>query len=49
MNTSPALPRVLGPWMAGAIVVGCVIGSGVFKKAAPIARDVPASGPALFA
>src|SRR5262245_23190720 len=32
--TAPAarLERVLGPWMATALVVGTVIGSGVFKK-----------------
>ena len=27
------LPRILGPWTAAAVVVGTVIGSGVFKKA----------------
>jgi APA family basic amino acid/polyamine antiporter len=36
---SPAsLPRVLGPWLAAAIVVGTVIGTGVFKKAAAVAK-----------
>lgn len=33
-----SLPRVLGPWLAAAIVVGTVIGTGVFKKAAAVAR-----------
>lgn len=34
METPPAsqLPRVLGPWMATALLIGTVIGSGVFKK-----------------
>jgi amino acid transporter len=43
------LPRVLGYVTATAIVVGCVIGSGVFKKASAVARDVPESGVALLA
>ena len=42
------LPRVLGPWMAGAIVVGTVIGSGVFKKGQNVAERVPETGPALL-
>src|SRR3954471_17831656 len=33
-----SLPRVLGPWLAAAIVVGTVIGTGVFKKAAAVAK-----------
>lgn len=45
MNTS--LARVLGPWMAVAIVVGTVIGSGVFKKARNVAENVPETGLAL--
>jgi amino acid transporter len=49
MNPSNQLPRILGYVTATAIVVGCVIGSGVFKKAAAIARDVPESGEALLA
>jgi APA family basic amino acid/polyamine antiporter len=36
---SPSLPRVLGPWLAAAIVVGTVIGTGVFKKAAAVAKE----------
>ena len=43
------LPRVLGPWMATAIIVGVVIGSGVFKKPAQVAETVPETGLALFA
>jgi basic amino acid/polyamine antiporter, APA family len=39
------LPRVLGPIAATAIVVGTVIGSGVFKKPSAIAAAVPFSGP----
>ena len=41
------LPRTLGPWMAGAIVVGTVIGSGVFKKPQYVAERVPEFGPTL--
>ena len=48
MTDTPAtLPRTLGPWMAGAIVVGTVIGSGVFKKPQYVAERVPEFGPAL--
>jgi amino acid transporter len=39
-NSSPSLLRVLGPWTAVAIVVGSVIGSGVFKKPQVIAQNV---------
>lgn len=35
------LERSLGPWMAAAVVVGCTIGSGVFKKPAAVAELVP--------
>jgi amino acid transporter len=42
-NASPTkLPRVLGPWMATAIVIGTVIGSGVFKKPYAVAKDMAA-------
>jgi amino acid transporter len=44
---SNELPRVLGPWLATAIVVGCVIGTGVFKKAHAISKEVPESGLAI--
>lgn len=40
MNESPKLLRVLGPVGATAVVVGAVIGSGVFFKANIIARSV---------
>ncbi len=43
-SSTPGLVRVLGPVMATAIVVGTVIGSGVFKKPHAIARAVPESG-----
>src|SRR6476646_6592367 len=48
-TTNSTLPRVLGFTTATAIVVGCVIGSGVFKKASAVAKDVPESGVALLA
>src|SRR5437763_14798216 len=38
------LERVMGPIMATAIVVGTVIGSGVFLKPASIAFNVPYTG-----
>jgi amino acid transporter len=38
------LPRALGPLMAMAVVVGTVIGSGVFKKPQEIADNVPNFG-----
>src|SRR5688572_638750 len=41
------LPRVLGPWIATAIVVGTVIGSGVFKKGRNVADNVPEFGLAM--
>src|SRR5512134_1706638 len=43
-SSSPGLIRVLGPAVATAIVVGTVIGSGVFKKPATIAAEVPSFG-----
>lgn len=50
MPTEPGspLPRVLGPWMAAAVVVGTVIGSGVFKKPQYVAERVPEFGPAML-
>src|SRR5262249_44333630 len=54
MNTpqdtpSPGLVRALGPWMAVAVVVGTVIGSGVFKKPQAVAASVPYTGLAAMA
>ncbi len=51
MNTNPSvspsgLLRALGPLMAGAVVVGTVIGSGVFKKPQAVAENLPAFGAA---
>ena len=42
-----SLPRVLGPWIATAIIVGTVIGSGVFVKGRKVADNVPDFGPAM--
>jgi amino acid transporter len=47
MQQTPGLIRVLGPWMATAMVVGTVIGSGVFKKARNVADLVPEFGLAM--
>ena len=44
-----ALPRVLGPVTAAAVVVGTVIGSGVFKKAQTVAANVPEFGLIMLA
>jgi basic amino acid/polyamine antiporter, APA family len=49
LPTTGKLERVLGPWMATALVVGTVIGSGVFKKPAAVAQDVPTFGWAIAA
>ncbi len=43
-----SLPRVLGPVMAIAVVVGTIIGSGVFKKAYAISQDTPYFGVILM-
>jgi amino acid transporter len=45
--TVSSLPRVLGPWIATAVVVGTVIGSGVFKKGQNVAERVPEFGLAM--
>lgn len=41
MLPQPQLQRVLGPWMATAVVVGTIIGSGVFVKGKQVAQNVP--------
>jgi amino acid transporter len=46
--TQQSLPRVLGPWIATAVVVGTVIGSGVFKKGRNVAENVPEVGLAMM-
>src|SRR5439155_6754504 len=48
-SLSQQLPRVLGPWMATAVVVGTVIGSGVFKKPYAVAKDIDQFGLAISA
>src|SRR6266404_2287802 len=49
-DSSPdKLPRVLGPWMATAIVIGTVIGSGVFKKPHAVAKDLSEFGLIMIA
>src|SRR5579871_6029271 len=42
-----SLPRVLGLWTTTAVVVGTVIGSGVFKKGRNVADNVPEFGLAM--
>jgi amino acid transporter len=53
MSTTPKphvgeLARVLGPWTATAVVVGTVIGSGVFKNPHDVAKNVESFGPAML-
>jgi APA family basic amino acid/polyamine antiporter len=48
-RTTEHLERVLGPWMATALIVGTVIGSGVFKKPTQVAHSVPNFGWAISA
>ena len=38
------LPRVLGIWSAASILIGSIIGSGVFVKPAAIAQSLPSPG-----
>jgi basic amino acid/polyamine antiporter, APA family len=45
----PGLLRVLGPWMGTALVIGTVIGSGVFKKPYAVTQVVPEFGLAMCA
>lgn len=42
-----SLPRVLGPFDATMVVVGSVIGSGIFAKPATVATDLPYFGPII--
>jgi basic amino acid/polyamine antiporter, APA family len=48
-SSASHLQRVLGPWTAIAIVIGTVIGSGVFKKPFEVAKNVPDFGLAISA
>jgi amino acid transporter len=43
------LKRVLGPWMATAVVIGTVIGSGVFKKPHAVAQQLTDFGLIMLA
>src|SRR5438067_13866852 len=45
----PGLERVMGPLTAAAVVVGTVIGSGVFKKPQLVAENAPYFGLAALA
>jgi amino acid transporter len=47
-SAAPGLIRALGPLMATAVVVGTVIGSGVFKKPQTVAENVPSFGTAAL-
>src|SRR5262245_37312306 len=39
-QSQPGLLRVLGPYTAVAVVVGTIIGSGIFKKPQAVAQNV---------
>jgi amino acid transporter len=45
---TPGLVRALGPYLATAVVVGTVIGSGVFVKPSTVAQNVHFFGPAAL-
>ncbi|WP_422929805.1 APC family permease [Singulisphaera sp. PoT] len=47
-SNKASLPRVLGPVEAFCVVVGSVIGSGIFIVPAEVARDVPFLGPIVL-
>ena len=38
------LPRVLGPWSAASILIGSIIGSGIFVKTGVVAKSLPSPG-----
>ncbi|MBM3997647.1 MAG: amino acid permease [Planctomycetes bacterium] len=48
-STPSSLPRVLGLWMATAVVIGTVIGSGVFKKPHDVAKNLTEFGLIMIA
>src|SRR5262245_63987591 len=49
-NSAPPreLPRLLGAWSAASIVIGCIIGSGIFMKPQTVAANLPSPGWILF-
>ena len=47
-TTDTPLPRRLGLWSAIAIVIGSVIGSGIFRSPAGVADKLPGAGPMLL-
>src|SRR5437764_1218014 len=47
-SSSPGLIRALGPLTATAIVIGTMIGSGIFKKPQAVAENVPWFGMAAL-
>src|SRR5437879_8532717 len=49
IGSGPGLVRALGPLMGTAVVVGTVIGSGIFKKPQVVAENVPYFGVAASA
>src|SRR6266446_7433454 len=49
MNNSPQLNRSLGLGMEVVVVIGNIIGSGVYKKVAPMAAELHSSGWVLIA
>jgi basic amino acid/polyamine antiporter, APA family len=47
-HASESLPRQLGGWSAGALLVGAIIGSGIFRVPSTVAAEAGAVGPSLF-
>jgi APA family basic amino acid/polyamine antiporter len=43
-----SLPRVLGTWSAASILIGSIIGSGIFAKPTAVAQALPSPGWTLF-
>ncbi|MBC5824732.1 MAG: amino acid permease [Candidatus Eremiobacteraeota bacterium] len=48
MTTAPKLARRLGPFDAGLIVMGGIIGSGIFRNPSVVARYVHTAGPIML-
>lgn len=48
MNDAHRLPRELGTWSALAVVVGTVVGSGIFRLPGPVAAEAGTAGSVLL-
>lgn len=43
-SSATELPRLLGPWSAASIIIGSIIGSGIFSKPGAVAKSLPSPG-----